>query len=329
MDPRSEVLLRQIELFTGKTLLVGLPTDDLLSKLPNAKGWSWLAGDYQILQQRYPNSIHVGTMPPIGETYDTAIIFLPKSKELTDYLLQAVAATLTLNNSLYLVGEKTTGIERASKQLIPYGIPAKLDSARHCQLWKVILNTSTLTPNLADFTRTYSVQELKITSFAGVFSHGKLDIGSQLLLQNLTDIPQGRILDFGCGAGVIGSFIKQRHPKSTVCLQDVDAFAIASTIQTLNANHLEADTLLGDGIDAAPKEMNMIVSNPPFHQGKQTYYATTEQLLERSINHLVKGGELRLVANSFLKYQPIIQQAFGNCRILVEKSGFRIYSAIR
>ena len=34
MDPRSEVLLRQAELFQGNLLLVGLPADDLLVACP-------------------------------------------------------------------------------------------------------------------------------------------------------------------------------------------------------------------------------------------------------------------------------------------------------
>ena len=44
MDPRSEVLLRQAELFAGNLLLAGLPGDDLLSRFAAAHGWSWHAG---------------------------------------------------------------------------------------------------------------------------------------------------------------------------------------------------------------------------------------------------------------------------------------------
>lgn len=328
MDPRSEVLLRQIELFTDNTLLVGLPADELLTMIPTGKGWSWFASDSQILQQRYPEKIHLGTTAP-SEVFSAAVIFLPKSKELTDYLLQATAATLKTNCPLYLVGEKKAGIERAAKQLTTYGKAIKLDSARHCQLWKVTPQEAILPPKLGDFAQTYHVGELNITSFAGVFSHGKLDIGTSLLLQHLTNIPQGKILDFGCGAGVIGSLIKQQHPKTSVYLQDVDAFAIASTEQTLQQNQLEATTLLADGINAAPTELSMIITNPPFHQGVKTNYETTEQLLTHAVYHLIKGGELRLVANSFLKYQPIIEQAFGNCQVLAENNGFKIYSAIK
>ena len=55
MDPRSEVLLRQAELFEGPLLLAGLPADDLLGQLPEAHGWSWHAGDQAALEAR-PNA---------------------------------------------------------------------------------------------------------------------------------------------------------------------------------------------------------------------------------------------------------------------------------
>ena len=53
MDPRSEVLLRQAELFTGNLLLAGLPGDDLLGRFPAAHGWSWHAGEQAQLQARF------------------------------------------------------------------------------------------------------------------------------------------------------------------------------------------------------------------------------------------------------------------------------------
>ncbi|MCM2321593.1 MAG: class I SAM-dependent methyltransferase, partial [Pseudomonas sp.] len=71
------------------------------------------------------------------------------------------------------------------------------------------------------------------------------------------------------------------------------------------------------------------VSNPPFHQGVHTDYQATEQLLREAARHLRPGGELRLVANSFLKYAPLIEQHLGPCTVLAERDGFRVYSARR
>lgn len=104
MDPRSEVLLRQAELFQGNLLLVGLPADDLLGRLPNAHGWSWHAGDQAALDARFAERSHFGVNVP-ERAFDAAVIFLPKSKDLTDYLLNAVAARLPAAE-LFLVGEK-------------------------------------------------------------------------------------------------------------------------------------------------------------------------------------------------------------------------------
>ncbi|MGE8332771.1 MAG: methyltransferase, partial [Pseudomonas putida] len=54
-----------------------------------------------------------------------------------------------------------------------------------------------------------------------------------------------------------------------------------------------------------------------------------ENLLKKSAGHLRKGGEMRLVANSFLRYQPLIEGALGNCQVRADADGFRIYQATR
>ena len=331
MDPRSEVLLRQPDYFQGEVLLVGLPPDDVLGRLPNAHGWCWHAGDQAALEARFAGRVHFGVDVP-ARAFDTAVVYLPKSKELSDYVLKAVAARLP-NADVFLVGEKKGGIEGASKQLIPFGKPRKLDSARHCQLWQVSVVNVPQAPVLAHLAQHYELAleegPLNVVSLPGVFSHGRLDRGSALLLDNLDKLPSGHVLDFGCGAGVLGAAVKRRYPHNSVTLLDVDAFATASSRLTLAANGLEGEVICEDGIDAAPMELNTILSNPPFHVGVHTDYHATENLLQKAIKHLKKGGELRIVANSFLRYQPLIEEQFGACTVKAEGQGFRIYSAKR
>ncbi|WP_085629386.1 MULTISPECIES: class I SAM-dependent methyltransferase [unclassified Pseudomonas] len=331
MDPRSEVLLRQAELFQGSVLLAGLPADDLLGRLPDAFGWCWHAGDQAMLEARFAGRSHFGVNVP-ERGFDSAVVFLPKAKDLTDYLLNAVAARLA-GREVYLVGEKRGGIEGAAKQLNPFGKPRKLDSARHCQLWQVTVADAPAAKPLESLAQTYELPlaegPLKVISLPGVFSHGRLDRGSALLLEHLDKLPSGHLLDFGCGAGVLGAAVKRRYPDTQVTLLDVDAFAAASSRLTLAANGLEGDVLTGDGIDAAPLGLNAILTNPPFHTGVHTDYQATENLLRKAAQHLKNGGELRLVANSFLKYQPLIEEHLGACSVRAEGQGFRIYSAKR
>lgn len=331
MDPRSEVLLRQAELFEGAVLLAGLPADGLLGKLPEASAWSWLWDEHAAVEARYPGRCQFGTAAP-AQAFAAAALFLPKSRELTDYLLAALAACLP-GAPLYLVGEKRAGIERAARQLEPFGRPRKLDSARHCQLWQVTVDNPPATPELDALARRYPVAtadgELQVVSLPGVFSHGRLDVGSRLLLEHLGDLPQGAVLDFGCGAGVLGAALQRHYPGSALHLLDVDAFAVASSRLTLAANGLAGTVQAGRGIQDAPTGLAAIVSNPPFHQGVHTDYQATEQLLREAAAHLRPGGELRLVANSFLKYAPLIERHLGPCTVLAERDGFRIYSARR
>src|SRR5690606_27469136 len=189
MDPRSEVLLRQAGLFDGELLLAGLPADDLLGALPQARGWGWHAGDQALLAARFSGRSHFDTQMPEGD-YRAAVLFLPKSRELTDYVLQALASRLA-GKPLYLVGEKRGGIERAAKQLAAYGKPRKLDSARHCQLWCVDVEQAPPVPDLHALAQSYTLPvvdgALEIITLPGVFAHGRLDRGSALLLEHLDD----------------------------------------------------------------------------------------------------------------------------------------------
>lgn len=331
MDPRSEVLLRQAELFTGPLLIAGAPADSLLGQFPQARGWCWHAGDQATLDARFAGRSHYGVKVP-DVPFDAAVLFLPKSRDLANYLLNALASRLG-GRELFLVGEKRGGIEGAAKQLHAFGKPRKLDSARHCQLWQVTVETPPVAQSLDSLALRFELPltdgPLQIVSLPGVFSHGRLDRGSALLLEHLDGLPSGHVLDFGCGAGVLGATIKRRYPQSRVTLLDVDAFAVASSRLTLAANGLEGEVISGDGIDAAPGELDVILSNPPFHTGVHTNYDASEKLLKKSAEHLRKGGEMRLVANSFLRYQPLIEGALGNCEVRAQDQGFKIYRAVR
>ena len=331
MDPRSQVLLRNIELFNGNVILAGLPADELLDELPDAQGWSWHAGEYAQLSQRFPQRCVFTTQLPPAE-YTAGVLFLPKSRELTEYLLQELTAKVP-SGLVFLVGEKRAGTERAAKQLAAFGRTSKIDSARHCQLWRCEVNNPPAVPSLEAASKVFTVgsdkQAIQVHSVPGVFSHGRLDLGTQLLLECLEDLPKGHYLDFGCGAGVVGSFLKKNYPEAQVTMLDVDAFAVHSSQLTLAANQLEADAIAGDGIHAAPKQLAAIISNPPFHQGVHTQYQTTETLLREAAEHLQPGGELRIVANSFLKYPPLIEKYLGSCIVLAERDGFKVYRAVR
>ena len=223
------------------------------------------------MDARFPGRSRFDTRAPTG-AWTSAVLFLPKSRDLTDYLLASLAARLP-GGELFLVGEKRGGIERASKQLAAYGKPRKLDSARHCQLWQVRIEQAPAEPDLHALAQRYSLPladgELQVVSLPGCSAMAAW-IAAALLLGQLQALPGGHLLDFGCGAGVLGAVLKRRYPASRLTLLDVDAFAVESSRLTLAANGLDGEVIAADGIDGAPRELDAIVSNPPFHQGVHT-----------------------------------------------------------
>lgn len=107
MDPRSEVILRQQGYLKGRVLLINAPNDALVSQLPteiDASVWTWNYADYR-------GFVNTGTPAHFSvefpsQEFDQAIIFVPKSKELLNYILHVVMSHLKIDQSVFLVGEK-------------------------------------------------------------------------------------------------------------------------------------------------------------------------------------------------------------------------------
>ena len=335
MDPRSEVVIRQHDYLSGRILLVNAPTDDLLSNLDSSlqtSVWTWNFNEFQFFQNQQAN-VHFGVNVPEVE-FDQAIVFVPKSKELLNYVLHNLVSRLAVGSSIFLVGEKKGGVERAAKQLLPFGQALKLDSARHCQMWHLKTDKTTTAKSLSDWAVQYNVPtpngELSICALPGVFSQKSLDIGTAVLLPYLSQVTSGKIADFGCGAGVISAYLAKINPENRIFAMDVDAFALESTRMTFEKNNLQPERLeikAVTGIEDAPLFLHAIVSNPPFHQGIKTDYNASENLCKTARRHLKSGGELWLVANRFLNYPILIEQNFGQCSIKADQQGFKVLFA--
>ena len=58
----------------------------------------------------------------------------------------------------------------------------------------------------------------------------------------------GKVLDFGCGAGVIAAYIGTIHPKTTLSLVDVSALALHSAQTTLTLNQLTGEYIASNSL---------------------------------------------------------------------------------
>jgi len=341
----SQLLLRNLASLRGERWLVvnyppdklllmlreSLPGTDVVAFTQHYAAHEQLCSAYRSAQLDSNQLVFAPAYTPGDARHDCALIFLPKSRPLIELTLAMVGSALQPGAACFLVGENDSGI-RSSRSLLEARIgPVRtVDAARHCVLFQATKQVTVDPFNLVDWQTSYPLtvgqQSLTVVSLPGVFSHGRLDEGTQLLLETLELPKAAYVLDFGCGAGVIGATIKQRWPTSTVTLVDANALALEATRQTMLANHLPIDTIKPSDVFSNVQETyTHIISNPPFHTGVKTDYRMVTTFLQEAKQHLAKGGKLRIVANSFLKYHPLIEASVGPCRVVAENRSYRIY----
>ncbi|WP_369676649.1 methyltransferase, partial [Enterococcus faecium] len=78
------------------------------------------------------------------------------------------------------------------------------------------------------------------------------------------------MLDFGCGAGLIATFLGLKNIALSFVCSDVSALAAYATTQTLALNNINGKAVLSDGLTSINGKFDLIISNPPFHTGIAT-----------------------------------------------------------
>ena len=172
-------------------------------------------------------------------------------------------------------------------------------------------------------------RSLALVSGSGVFAQGRLDVGTAVLFRETSPPDGGRILDLGCGYGVIGLAIAAAVPTAEVTAVDVNARAV------LLANENAAALGLSDRFRACPPgevpedaTYGEIWSNPPIRIGKTALH----DLLLAWLPRLDAGGRALLVVGRHLGADSLqewlTQQGFPTERVGSAK-GFRVLESRR
>lgn len=268
-----------------------------------------------------------------GQKYDWIILNLPRQKALLAMLLDCAAALLARNGKLWLAGENRAGIKSAGKHLhARFSGLRKLDSARHCTLFEASGPAESTTFDPTAYRKHWPLEvgatQLDVVSYPGVFAHGRLDAGTALLLDVLLDLPiAGQVLDFACGAGVIGACVAKRHEDAEVTLLDNNALALQACRETLDENRLSGRVIASDGLSELGQTFDVIVSNPPVHAGVKTDNRLSMRLLESVRDHIAPGGMLLMVANIHLPYENWLAEVFQHHRQLASSDHFKVITA--
>ncbi|EOC0015564.1 16S rRNA (guanine(1207)-N(2))-methyltransferase RsmC [Cronobacter sakazakii] len=331
-SPASEVLLRHSDDFTeSRVLFAGDMQDDLPARFDTAQSRAHTQQfhHWQVLSKPIGDNARYGLVADaeIVADSDTLIYYWPKNKPEAQFQLMNLLSLLPVGTDIFVVGENRSGVRSAEAMLEAYCTLNKVDSARRCGLYHGRLEKQPEF-NADSWWGEYQVDDLTIKTLPGVFSRDGLDVGSDLLLSTLSPHTKGKVLDVGCGAGVLAAVLASHSPKVRLTLCDVSAPAVEASRATLAANGFEGEVVASNVFSEIKGRFDMIISNPPFHDGMETSFEAAQTLIRSAVRHLNIGGELRIVANAFLPYPNVLDETFGNHEVLAQTGRFKVYRAV-
>jgi 16S rRNA (guanine1207-N2)-methyltransferase len=270
--------------------------------------------------------------------FDSVLALLPKGRATWEQTVLDAASVLRTGGSFCLAGAKNAGIKSAAKFVARvFGESNVLAYKGGCRVLRAVKGAQIDLPESEYYTwRTIQTgaggEQLEYVTKPGLFSWERLDDGTELLIEALHARPlqsDDRVLDIGCGSGVLALVASRQAHAGQVIGLDADCRAVEATRRTLAHNRVaNAQSMLSDcGEAVSDQSFSAVVTNPPFHQERATTYAIAEQIVRDAASLLRKRGRLYLVANAFLKYKPIIEAAFGNAELLRQTNRFNVWYA--
>lgn len=304
---------------------------------------TWMSDSYVARRSLEENLARNGRDPSLVRTItpvdtlsdgiDTLLVKVPKALALLEHELALVAPHL--HDGSHVVGAgMTRHIHRSTLVAFEQAVGPTRTSLAHR---KARLVHATVDPpphprpTDRGWPRTDRIDELDldVVSHAGLFSAGRLDPGTRLLLAHLP--PPGSVetaADLGCGTGIVGTVLARADADLHVTFVDESRLAVASAAATVQSALGDAEagrrsrSVWGDGLDDLDEgppigdgTLDLVVVNPPFHRDHSIGDATAWRMFRQARRALRPGGHLLVVGNRHLGYHAKLSRLFGSCEV--------------
>lgn len=274
----------------------------------------------------------------MGETW--AVVNAPKAMSA---LTETISVLQPFVGTVIVIG-RSDAMSRGVNKELARGF-GRVDVSPGVGKHRMIIGSRPLSsPSLPEFPRRgvishRGVGELEVRAHGACFSGTKSDEGSELLVDSLlgllADEAPESVLDLGCGNGWLLTAAMRVSGANTGLGIDVSKAAVASARATAEANGVGVDVILGDAADSEELaltdlgEFDLILLNPPFHQGTAIETETAAALMAAAAEHLAPGGQVITVFNSHLRYRDRLESIIGPSRQLARNKKFTVIASRR
>ncbi len=265
--------------------------------------------------------------------FEQILFRVAKEKALTHHIINQSRRLLGDNGTLVLLGEKSDGIKTYADKAGRYlGHPRKPE--KHGTLYLATLQkTDGDNPPLEDndyrqLRACIDAGGLTLQSKPGQFGWNKIDQGSALLASQLQTFladtgEQDTLLDLGCGYGYLSCMAAQLC-SARIVATDNNAAALSSCKANFSALGIKGDVIAADCGDSIAERFDVVLCNPPFHQGFVTDGDLTSQFVASCRHHLKHGGKALFVVNRFVPLENCAEKKGLVVELLAENRSFKV-----
>jgi 16S rRNA (guanine1207-N2)-methyltransferase len=269
-----------------------------------------------------------------GEGFEAAFVRYPVSRDAFEMIIHVVAARLAPGGRLFACGANDEGIKGSATALATaFQDVETVETKRHSRVVAAMQRRDVpFKRELEDWRESVTMAlpsgSVSLVSYPCLFAHGRLDAGTALLLEALPkELKTGaRVLDYGCGIGVVGLAVQTANPSAELDLIDFDSTATHAAKQ----NVPQARVLTADSLAAVHgKKYDLIVSNPPIHAGKGEDFTVLLRFLAEAAVSLAPGGALLFVVQATVPIKKELTKLFGQVEIAQSNKQFTVWRCSR
>ena len=167
-------------------------------------------------------------------------------------------------------------------------------------------------------------QRLELETRPGLFSPEHADRGTLAMLSCARFEPGMKVLDLGCGCGLVGILAARICGEENVIMSDIDPLAVETARRNAARNGVGGvRAVVSDGLSGIDEAgFDLILSNPPY----QSDFAVAKHFIEKGFNRLKLGGTMRMVTKRRDWYRNKLRAIFGGVRIH-EIDGYFVFEA--
>lgn len=161
-------------------------------------------------------------------------------------------------------------------------------------------------------------------SDASLFAHKAIDTGTLAMLSTIDFSSNDKVLDLGCGYGIVGILASKIIGSKNVIMCDISETAVQYSKINAELNQImNIDIKVSDGYkNIKDSDFTLILSNPPYH----TDFSVAKSFIEGGFKRLIIGGRMVMVTKRLTWYKNKLSSVFGGVKVH-EIDGYYVFIA--